>query len=119
MLISTAYAQAANAGAEASVMSFLPLILIAVMFYLFLLRPQMKRQKEIKAMLAALAKGDEVITAGGLLGKITQIDEQYVLVDIANNSAASIINNDSANTIVKLQKAAITTILPKGTLKSI
>lgn len=116
MLISTAYAQAANAGAEASVMSFLPLILIAVMFYL---RPQMKRQKEIKAMLAALAKGDEVITAGGLLGKITQIDEQYVLVDIANNSAASIINNDSANTIVKLQKAAITTVLPKGTLKSI
>lgn len=111
MLISPAYAQAAGAGAEPSVMSFLPLILIAVMFYLFLLRPQMKRQKEIKTMLAALAKGDEVITAGGLLGKVTQVDEQYVLVDIADNSATS--------SIVKLQKAAITTVLPKGTLKSI
>lgn len=109
MLISPAYAQAANASAEANIMNFMPLILIVVMIYIVL--SQMKRQKAVKAMLAALAKGDEVITAGGLLGKVTQIDEQYVLVDIADNSATS--------TTVKLQKAAITTVLPKGTLKSI
>ncbi len=88
-------------------MSFLPIILMFVVLWFIMIRPQMKRQKETKAMLEALAKGDEVVTAGGILGKVTKVAEQYVTVEIA------------ANTEITVQKSAVTTVLPKGTLKSL
>ncbi len=106
-MISNAYAQAAASGAESSLMSFLPLLLMFAVLYFIMLRPQMKRQKEVKTMLSALATGDEVVTAGGLLGTLTKISEQYVSVQLADGVEVS------------MQKAAITAVLPKGTLKSI
>ena len=75
MLISPAFAQAAGGSPESSLMSFIPLILMFVVLYFLMIRPQMKRAKEHKSMLAALSKGDEVVTAGGVVGKITEIDE--------------------------------------------
>ena len=108
-LISDAYAQTAPAagGAAGGLMSFLPIILMFVVLWFIMIRPQMKRQKETKAMLEALAKGDEVVTAGGLLGKVSKVAEQYVTVEIA------------ANTEITVQKSAVTTVLPKGTLKAL
>ena len=108
-LISDAYAQTAPAagGAAGVLMSFLPIILMFVVLWLIMIRPQMKRQKETKAMLEALAKGDEVVTAGGILGKVSKVAEQYVTVEIA------------ANTEITVQKSAVTTVLPKGTLKAL
>lgn len=107
MLISNAYAQAAAGGAESSLMSFLPLLLMFAVLYFIMIRPQMRRQKEVRTMLAALAKGDEVVTAGGVLGKVMQVEEHYVQIEIA----------DGVQT--KMQKAAVTAVLPKGTLKGI
>ena len=106
MLISNAFAQSAPAGDAGGLMSFIPLILMFVVLYFIMIRPQMKRQKEMKAMLEALAAGDEVITVGGILGKVTAVKDQYITVEIV------------AGTEVQMQKAAITTVLPKGTLKS-
>ena len=108
-LISAAYAQTAPAagGAAGGLMSFLPIILMFVVLWFIMIRPQMKRQKETKAMLEALAKGDEVVTAGGILGKVSKVAEQYVTVEIA------------ANTEITVQKSAVTTVLPKGTLKAL
>ncbi|GCB06264.1 preprotein translocase subunit YajC [Ralstonia sp. SET104] len=108
-LISDAYAQTAPAagGAAGGLMSFLPIILMFVVLWFIMIRPQMKRQKETKTMLEALAKGDEVVTAGGILGKVTKVAEQYVTVEIA------------ANTEITVQKSAVTTVLPKGTLKAL
>ncbi len=108
MLISPAYAQAA-AGGEASVMSFLPLILMFVVLYFLMIRPQMKRAKEHKAMIAALNKGDEVVTAGGVVGKITEVTDSYVTVDIGSETPVPIY----------VQKQAVQTLLPKGTIKGI
>lgn len=106
MFISNAYAQTAG-GAEASLMSFLPIILMFVVLYFLMIRPQMKRQKEQKAMIDALAKGDEVITAGGLLGKVTKVTDAYITLEIADG------------TEVAVQKVAVATLLPKGTIKSL
>nr|WP_311526387.1 preprotein translocase subunit YajC [uncultured Ralstonia sp.] len=108
-LISDAYAQTAPAagGAAGGLMSFLPIILMFVVLWFIMIRPQMKRQKETKTMLEALAKGDEVVTAGGILGRVTKVAEQYVTVEIA------------ANTEITVQKSAVTTVLPKGTLKAL
>jgi len=102
--ISNAYAQGAAGGAESSLMSFLPLILMFAVLYFIMIRPQMKRQKEHRNMLSAMAKGDEVVTSGGLVGKVTKVSEAYIGVEI------------SEGTEVTVQKAAITTILPKGTI---
>lgn len=108
MLISNAYAQAAGAGADnGGIMGFLPLILMFVVLYFVMIRPQMKRQKEVKNMLDALAVGDEVVTAGGLMGKVTRLKDAYVSVELF------------AGVEVKMQKTAITAVLPKGTLKEI
>jgi preprotein translocase subunit YajC len=108
-LIPAAHAQAAGAapaqGGGLSMLIF-PIVLIAVMYFV-MIRPQMKRQKETKSMLEALAKGDEVVTAGGILGKVTKVAEQYVTVEIA------------PNTEITVQKSAVSTVLPKGTLKSL
>lgn len=107
-LISAAAAQAQGApGQPSALMQFLPLVLIFVVFYFLLIRPQTKRAKEHRAMVAALETGAEVVTNGGILGKVTQLSEQYVTVEVA----------DGVN--VKVQRHAITQVLPKGTLKSV
>lgn len=106
MLISNAYAAgAATAGPD--LMGMLPLVVIFVLFYFMLIRPQMKRAKEQKNMMDALQKGDEVVTTGGLLGKVVKVSESYVSVEIADNL------------IVTVQKPAIATLLPKGTIKNL
>ena len=107
MFISNAYAQAAGAPADAGLMGFVPIILMFVLLYFLMIRPQMKRQKEHKAMVEALGKGDEVITAGGLVGKITKVGEAYVNLEVA----------DGTELIV--QKNAVATLLPKGTIKTL
>jgi len=106
--ISNAHAQAAGGAAAAPnpIMSFLPLIILFGIFYFMLIRPQMKRAKEQRSMIAALAKGDEVLTSGGLLGRIEEIAEQFVVLEVASGVT------------VKMQKQAISAVLPKGTLKS-
>lgn len=102
-LISSAYAQSGSS--EGGLMGFLPLILIFVVFYFMLIRPQMKRAKEHRQLVAGLQKGDEVVTNGGLLGKITGIDDSFVTVKVA------------ANVEIKVQRHAVASVMPKGTLK--
>lgn len=107
MFISNAYAQAAAAGPESSLMSFLPIIIMFAVLYFLMIRPQMKRQKEQKAMMEALAKGDEVIAAGGVVGKVTKVTDAYVTLEVANG------------TEIVVQKGAVATLLPKGTVKEL
>lgn len=109
MLITPAFAQAAGAAPESSLMSFLPLILMFVVLYFLMIRPQMKRAKEHKAMIGALNKGDEVVTAGGVVGKIVEVSDAYVTVDIGSQNPMPI----------HVQKQAVQTLLPKGTIKGI
>jgi preprotein translocase subunit YajC len=103
--ISDAWAQAAPAGQSDPLMSFLPLIFIFVVFYFLLIRPQSKKAKEHKQMVEALAKGDEVVTSGGLLGKITRVGDNFVEVEVTEG------------TTVKVQRQAIASLMPKGTIK--
>lgn len=111
MLISSAYAQAAGAaGEQGSLMSLLPLILMFVVIWFLMIRPQMKRSKEHKAMVEALQKGDEVITAGGMLGRITKLSDAYVTLEIAEGKDGPI--------EVVVQKQTVGMLLPKGTLKN-
>ena len=107
--ISDAMAQAGGAagGSEAGpLMSFLPLILLFVIFYFMLIRPQTKRAKEHKKMVEALSKGDEVVTNGGLLGRITQVDENFLELQVADNVK------------IKVQRQAVASLMPKGTMKN-
>ncbi len=103
--ISNAYAQAQESSPN-SLMSFLPLIVIFAVFYFMLIRPQMKRAKEHKQLVAQLGKGDEVITNGGLLGKITDVSDSFVTLELADNLQ------------IKLQRSAVANVMPKGTIKS-
>jgi len=105
-MISLAHAQAA-AAASPGFEQFLPLIIIFVLFWFMLIRPQMKRAKEQKKMLSELTKGDEVITSSGQLGKVAKISDQYVSLEIADG------------VITHVQKSAVQTLLPKGTIKGI
>ena len=110
MFISNAYAQAAPAAAaggdmSSSLMSMLPLVLMFVVLYFVMIRPQMKRQKEHRAMIDALAKGDEVATAGGLLGKVSKLGEGYMTLELAPGVE------------VQVQRSAVVQVLPKGTIK--
>ncbi|HSV34033.1 MAG TPA: preprotein translocase subunit YajC [Ramlibacter sp.] len=107
MFISSAYAQTAAAGGDmqSSLMSMLPLVLMFVVLYFVMIRPQMKRQKEHRAMIDALAKGDEVATSGGVLGKVTRLGDVYVSVEI------------SSGVEVQVQRSAVVQVLPKGTIK--
>jgi preprotein translocase subunit YajC len=108
MFITNAYAQTAGAtGIEGNLMSFLPIIMMFVVLYFLMIRPQMKRQKEQKAMMEGLKKNDEVITVGGILGKITKVTDAYVTIEIA------------ADTEVVIQKSAVTMLLPKDSIKAI
>lgn len=88
-----------------SLTSMLPLVLMFVVLYFVMIRPQMKKQKEHRAMIDALAKGDEVVTAGGLLGKVTKMGDAYLSVEIGTG------------TEVQLQRSAIVQVLPKGSIK--
>jgi len=105
-MISSAYAQALGGG-DAGIMGFLPIILMFVLLYFLMIRPQMKRAKEQKSMIEALQKGDEVVAAGGLVGRITKMGEQYVTLEIA------------PNTEIVVQRGAVQVPLPKGTLKTL
>lgn len=107
-LISSAQAQAAQGAAPqgGGISTLVMMGMMVAFLYFMLIRPQMKRAKEQRSMLAALAKGDEVATTTGMLGSVVEITESYVSVEIA------------PNVVVKLQKQAITAVLPKGTLKS-
>lgn len=107
MLISNAYAQAAGADAGGGLMGLLPLILMFVVLWFLMIRPQMKRAKEHKSMVEALAKGDEVVTQGGITGRITKVGDQFVHVELAEKVE------------VILQKQAVATVLPKGTLSTL
>ncbi len=105
MFISNAYAASGTPGND--LMSFLPLIVIFVLFFFMIIRPQMKAAKEQRAMIAALQKGDEIITSGGIVGKVTKVSDDFVTVEIASN------------TEITVQKQAVQSALPKGTIKSI
>lgn len=111
MFISSAFAQtapaaAAEGGMLSSLTSMLPLVLMFVVLYFVMIRPQMKKQKEHRAMIEALAKGDEVVTAGGLLGTVTKLGEVYLSLELATGVD------------VQLQRSAIVQVLPKGSIKS-
>ena len=105
--ISPAYAQAAPSAPGGDLMAFLPMVAIFVVFYFLLIRPQQKRSKEQKQMLANLQKGDEVVTAGGVVGRISKLNEQYASVEVAPNVELNV------------QRTAIAQLLPKGTIKAL
>jgi len=112
LFISSAYAQSAPAAAASSDLSssltgMLPLLLMFVVLYFVMIRPQMKRQKEHKTMLDALSKGDEVSTGGGFLGRISALEDHYAKLEIAKGVE------------IQIQRSAIAQVLPKGTLKSL
>jgi len=109
VLISEAFAQtapAATGGAESSLFSFLPLVLMFVVLYFIMIRPQMKRQKEHKAMIEALAKGDEVVIGGGVLGRVSKIGDSYIHVEVANGVE------------LQVQRPSVVQVLPKGTFSA-
>lgn len=107
-LLSPAAAQAAAPAAAANpLLQFAPLVVLVVLFYFLLIRPQSKRAKEHRQMLEKLAKGDEVVTSGGLAGKVAGLGEAYVSVEIADNVT------------IKVQRSAIASVLPKGTIKTL
>lgn len=107
LLIPTAYAQSGAAQAPNPILNFLPIIVMIPLFYFMLIRPQMRRSKETREMLGKLSKGDEIVTAAGLAGRITAIGEVYLTVEIAEKVE------------VKVQKSAVSSVLPKGTLKNL
>ncbi len=106
-LISVAHAASAasQGGAESTLLNVLPLVVMFVILWLVMIRPQMKRQKEVRAMIAALAKGDEVVTSGGLVGRVVRLGENYLQLEVASKVE------------VQVQRSAVSTVLPKGTLK--
>lgn len=105
-LINAAMAQDAAAGEPSLFMSLIPLLLIVAIFWFLLIRPQMKRNKQHRELVAGLAEGDEVITAGGLLGRITRVGENFVTVRLADNLS------------VKLQRNSVAQVVPRGTTES-
>ena len=108
MLISPAYAQAAGAASQSdTLLTFLPMIAIFVVFYFLLIRPQQKKAKEARAMLDALEKGNEIVTAGGIVGRISKLTDQYATIEVAPNVEMTV------------QRGAIAQLLPKGTIKTI
>jgi len=109
VFVNEAWAQSPVGGGPGGLdlMSMLPIVLMFVVLYFLMLRPQMKRQKEHKAMIDALQKGDEVVTSGGMLGKVSKLNDNYVIVEVAKEVE------------VTVQRPAIQLVLPKGTLKNI
>ena len=108
MFISSAFAQSAPAAGgdmQSTLMSMLPLALMFVVLYFVMIRPQMKKQKEHTAMISALAKGDEVITGGGLLGKVSKMGDTFIALEV------------SSGVEIQVQRSAVIQVLPKGTIK--
>ena len=111
MFISTAYAQTAGAAAATPegplgmLGGMLPLLAVFAVMYFIMIRPQMKRQKELRNLIEALAKGDEVVTTGGMLGKITTVGESFLTIEVAKGVE------------LQVQRGAVATVLPKGTIK--
>ena len=109
MFITNAFAQSSSAAAggdlSSSLMGMLPLVLMFVVLYFIMIRPQMKKQKEHRNMVAALAKGDEVVTSGGMLGRVIELNDNRLVVQIAPNVE------------IQVQRSAVAQVLPKGTLK--
>jgi preprotein translocase subunit YajC len=106
VFISSAYAQTAAAGStESTLISLLPLVLMFVVLYFIMIRPQMKKQKEHKAMIDALAKGDEVVIGGGVVGRVAKLGESFVHIEVSNGVE------------LQVQRVAVLQVLPKGTFK--
>ena len=110
MFISSAFAQTAPAAAaggdmQSSLMSMLPLVLMFVVLYFVMIRPQMRKQKEHRSMIEALAKGDEIVTSGGLLGKVSKMGDSYLSLEVANGVE------------LQVQRTAVVQVLPKGSIK--
>ncbi|ADP18458.1 MULTISPECIES: preprotein translocase subunit YajC [Achromobacter] len=111
-VIDTASLVVAQAAPEGNaLMGMLPIILMFVILYFLMIRPQMKRQKEHRNLIAALAKGDEVVTAGGMLGKVTKVNDSYVTVEVSELADKPV--------EVIMQKSSVSTVLPKGTIKAL
>jgi len=107
MLIGQAWAQSGGQGGADSMLGLLPILLMFVVLYFLMIRPQMKRAKEHKAMIEALQKGDEVVTSGGMVGRVAKVGDGYVTLEIADKVE------------VTVQRPAVQLVLPKGSLKSI
>ena len=108
VFITEAYAQAASGGSQTdTLLTFLPMIAIFAVFYFMLIRPQQKKAKEARAMLDSLEKGNEIVTSGGIVGKITKLTDQYAVVEVANGVEMTV------------QRGAISQLLPKGTIKAL
>lgn len=106
-MISPAFAQGSSVLPGTDLMAFLPMVAIFVVFYFLLIRPQQKKAKETRTMLEALQKGDEVVAAGGVIGRVSKLNEQYAVIEIAPNVE------------INVQRQAVAQLLPKGTIKSL
>jgi preprotein translocase subunit YajC len=107
MLIGQAWAQTGGSGGGMDMLGMLPIILMFVVLYFLMIRPQMKRAKEHKSMIEALQKGDEVVTAGGVVGKVARIDDSYISLQVAENVE------------IMVQRPSVQVVLPKGTIKAL
>ena len=113
MLISNAYAQAAGAASDpmGGLMGMLPILLMFVVLWFVMIRPQMKKAKEQQKMVSELAKGDEVVTQGGIAGRIAKVGENYLSLEVAEGKEGAV--------VITVQKSAVGALLPKGTLKNL
>jgi preprotein translocase subunit YajC len=113
VLISNAYAQAAGAAADplGGLMGMLPILLMFIVLWFVMIRPQMKKAKEQQKMVSELAKGDEVITQGGIAGRIAKVGENYLSLEVADAKDGPV--------VITVQKSAVGALLPKGTLKNL
>jgi preprotein translocase subunit YajC len=113
VLISNAYAQAAGAAADPTggLMGMLPILLMFIVLWFVMIRPQMKKAKEQQKMVSELAKGDEIITQGGIAGRISKVGENYLSVEVAEGKDGPV--------VITVQKNAVGALLPKGTLKNL
>jgi preprotein translocase subunit YajC len=110
-LISDAFAQGAAASSDQGIQMLVMMVALFAFFYFVIIRPQTKRQKELKAMIDALGKGDEVVTTGGLVGRITEISDQYLTLQVASVGDKPV--------TVSVQRSSVATLLPKGSMKSL
>jgi preprotein translocase subunit YajC len=110
-LISDAFAQGGGPGDAGGMMPLVFIVVMFAIFYFLLIRPQAKRQKELKSMVEALNKGDEVVTTGGLVGRITELSDQYLTLQVATVGGQPV--------AVSVQRSSVATLLPKGSIKAI